>query len=326
MSAAEIPALPSLLVISVTSSDANCQWLSAECEKATAFKNTETKQYVFANCCCLVAKKDAYPGVETRFMTWEAVCEGGFELGTKPVPEATDDIIDFLLARGYSVKLPWSCSSDSDATESDYDAELEEEQEQEDTRAVAHINTVLKQKAFGSLKENVAAPSEQLEEPPVIELVAPAAQEPAPAKTDAWEENLVLCHYAEKGIQRFRIGHAAAPRPLHGAIFTVAGNEYVSINELTLPLDRFLSMKECWSSNTFARFVCDHVKDDSAMYEIQGLTGQQIREAFIFVHEYATKADHDDDATFCAILAVLATLFVVLLTLGYFLRFHGQQG
>jgi hypothetical protein len=85
-------------------------------------------------------------------------------------------------------------------------------------------------------------------------------------------------------------------------------------------------MKECWSSNTFARFVCDHVKDDSAMYEIQGLTGQQIREAFIFVHEYATKADHDDDATFCAILAVLATLFVVLLTLGYFLRFHGQQG
>jgi hypothetical protein len=315
MSAAEIPALPSLLVISVTGSDANCCWLSAECEKATAFKNTETKQYVFAHYPRIVAKKDAYPGVETHFMTWEAVCEGGFELGTKPVPEATDDIIDFLLARGYSVKLPWSCSSESDATESDYDAELEEEQEQEEesekyARAVAHRNTVLKQKAFGSLKENVAAPSEQL----------------APAKTDAWEENLVLCHYAEEGIQRFRIGHAAAPRPLHGAIFTVAGNEYVSINELTLPLDRFLSMKECWSSNTFARFVCDHVKDDSAMYEIQGLTGQQIREAFIFVHDYATKADRDDDATFCAILAVLTILFVVLLMLGYFLRFHGQQG
>ena len=320
MSATEVP---SLLVISVTGSDDNCCWLLSECEKATPFKNTETKQYVFAHYPRIVEKKDACPGVETRFMTWEAVCEGGFELGTKPVPDAPDDVIDFLLARGYSIELPLSPSSESDATESDYEASDNEDLGLYE-RAVAHRNKVLKQKATDSIKDVIKTSAECIQEPPIMELVAPAVQEPAPAKTDQpWEENLVLCHYAENGIQRFRIGHTAAARPLHGAIFTVAGNEYIAINELTLPLDRFLEMKECWSSNTFARFVCDHVKEDSAVYEIQGLTGQQIREAFIFVHDYVARSDRDDDATFCAIIAVLAILFAVLLTLGYFLRNTG---
>lgn len=134
------------------------------------------------------------------------------------------------------------------------------------------------------------------------------------------EENLVICHYSEGNIQRFRIEHVAAPRPLYCAIFTVAGNEFVSLNELTLPLDRFLAMTECQSSKTFARFICDHEKEDSAVYEIQGVTGQQIREAFIFVNQHIQRSNSEDDATFCVIIFILIILLVVLATIGYFLR------
>ena len=135
------------------------------------------------------------------------------------------------------------------------------------------------------------------------------------------EENLVLSYFNEDDVFRFRIEHNHSLRPLVGAVFkTRTGDELVSLNELTMPLDRFLAMSECWNSPETQRVVliCDQ------NYVLENTTGQQIREAFIFLHKRQVNEDREDDATMCAVLAMIVILVGLLLALGAYLRFGGD--
>ena len=167
------------------------------------------------------------------------------------------------------------------------------------------------------------------EETEAAETVYEAPNEPS-ANEVSWfqpiykmeEENIVLSYFNEDDVFRFRIEHNHAARPLVGAVFkTPTGDELVSLNELTLPQDRFLAMTECWNSPETRRvvMVCDQ------NYVLENTTGQQIREAFIFLHKRRTDEDREDDATACAVFSMIIILVGILLALGAYLRFGGDS-
>lgn len=136
------------------------------------------------------------------------------------------------------------------------------------------------------------------------------------------EENLVLSYFTEDDVFRFRVEHNHALRPLLGAVFkTPRGDDLVSLNELTIPLDRFLAMTECWNSpetrNTV--LICDQ------NYVVENTSSQQIREAFIFLHKRQADVDREDDATFCGILSIILVVIGVLLAVGASIRFGGNS-
>lgn len=158
------------------------------------------------------------------------------------------------------------------------------------------------------------------------------AEKPLQTQESSWfrpfrpleEENIVISYFQDENVFRFRIEHNHAPRPLVGAVFrTPYGDEKVSLNELTLPLNRFLSMSECWNPPYAGHVVmiCDQEKDDSVNYVIENTTGPQIREAFIFLHKRQANEDREDDATMCVVMATIVLLVGVLMALGVYLRF-----
>lgn len=211
------------------------------------------------------------------------------------------------------------------------------EDEQPDTEAEKRTDAfrrrTLLRKAFRSLRnatlpmEKTEAAAEETEEGEVVYEATKKLQ----TNEVSWfqqiskrieEENLVVSYFDEEDVFRFRIEHNHAQRPLIGAVFkTRTGDELVSLNELTIPLDRFLSMSECWNSSEIQRVVmiCDQ------NYVLENTTGQQIREAFIFLHKRQAEEDREDDATMCAVLAMIIIIVGVLLALGVYLRFMGDH-
>ena len=211
--------------------------------------------------------------------------------------------------------------SDDENTETSLDVTEAEK------RADAFRKRILLSKAFRGLRETEEA--QAAEETEAAETVYEAPNEPS-ANEVSWfqpiykmeEENIVLSYFNEDNVFRFRIEHNHAARPLVGAVFkTPTGDELVSLNELTLPQDRFLAMTECWNSPETRRvvMVCDQ------NYVLENTTGQQIREAFIFLHKRRTDEDREDDATACAVFSMIIILVGILLALGAYLRFGGDS-
>ena len=211
--------------------------------------------------------------------------------------------------------------SDDENTETSLDVTEAEK------RADAFRKRILLSKAFRGLRETEEA--QAAEETEAAETVYEAPNEPS-ANEVSWfqpiykmeEENIVLSYFNEDDVFRFRIEHNHATRPLVGAVFkTPTGDELVSLNELTLPQDRFLAMTECWNSPETRRvvMVCDQ------NYVLENTTGQQIREAFIFLHKRQADEDREDDATACALFSMIIILVGILLALGAYLRFGGDS-
>lgn len=204
--------------------------------------------------------------------------------------------------------------------------DVSEESEQMSTTS-SRSSPVEKSDDQPEIEESVEDSEEEDSTPPPLAAVYEAPNESS-ANEVSWfqpaykmeEENLVLSYFNEDDVFRFRIEHNHSLRPLVGAVFkTVAGDELVSLNELTMSLDRFLAMSECWNSPQTQRVVliCDQ------NYVLENTTGQQVREAFIFLHKRRVDEDREDDATMCAVLAMMVILVGMLLALGAYLRFGG---
>ena len=221
--------------------------------------------------------------------------------------------------------------SDIQEQEQEQILDVSEESEQMSTTS-SRSSPVEKSDDQPEVQESVEDSEEDESTPPPVPKKAAVAVYEAPNESStnevSWfqpaykmeEENLVLSYFNEDDVFRFRIEHNHSLRPLVGAVFkTVAGDELVSLNELTMPLDRFLAMSECWNSPQTQRVVliCDQ------NYVLENTTGQQVREAFIFLHKRRVDEDREDDATMCAVLAMMVILVGMLLALGAYLRFGG---